>query len=65
VLTGRASGGCWIRTSQTFELDSSGNVVVGVHQVVRDLSGTVLFDRMVEHIYTLKDGLIQSMTIRE
>jgi ketosteroid isomerase-like protein len=50
---------------QTFELDSSGNVVVGVHQVVRDLSGKVLFDRMVEHIYTLKDGLIQSMTIRE
>jgi len=49
----------------TFELDSSGNVVVGVHQVVRDLSGKVLVDRMVEHVYEVKDGLIQSMTIRE
>jgi len=26
-------------------------VVVGVHQVVRDLSGKVLVDRMVEHVY--------------
>jgi len=25
----------------------------------------VLLDRMVEHVYTLKDGLIQSMDIRE
>lgn len=49
----------------SFELDSSGNVVVGVHQVVRDPSGKVLQDRMLRHIYQLKDGLIQSMTIRE
>jgi len=49
----------------SFELDSSGNVVVGVHQVVRDLSGKVLLDRMVEHVYEVKDGLIQGMTIRE
>lgn len=50
---------------QTFDLESSGDVVVGVHQVVRDLSGKVLLDRMVEHVYSLKDGLIESMTIRE
>lgn len=49
----------------SFELDSSGNVVVGVHQVVRDLSDKVLVDRVVEHVYEVKDGLIQSMTIRE
>ena len=49
----------------SFELDSSGNVVVGVHQVVRDLSGKVLVDRMVEHVYAVRDGLIQSMTIRD
>ena len=49
----------------TFEPDSSGNVIVGVHQVVRDLSGNVLFDRTVQHVYSLKDGLIQRMTIRE
>jgi ketosteroid isomerase-like protein len=49
----------------SFAIDSAGNVVVGVHQVVRDLSGKVLQDRMVQHLYQLKDGLIQSMTIRE
>ena len=50
---------------KTIETDSSGRIVVGVHQVVHDLSGKLLLDRMVEHIYTLKDGLIQSMDIRE
>lgn len=45
--------------------DQSGRIVVSVHQVVRDLAGNVLLDRMVEHVYTLKDGLIQSMDIRE
>jgi hypothetical protein len=50
---------------KTFDVDSAGRIVVGVHQVVRDLSGKVLLDRMVQHVYTLKDGLIQSMDIRE
>lgn len=50
---------------KTFTPDSSGRIVVGVHQVVRELSGQVLFDRMVEHVYTLKDGLIETMDIRE
>jgi len=49
----------------TFETDSGGRIVVGVHQVVRDLTGKVLVDRMVEHIYSLRDGLIESMTIQE
>ena len=46
-------------------VDNAGRIVVGVHQVVRDLSGRLLMDRIVEHVYTLKDGLIQSMDIRE
>ena len=50
---------------KTFDVDSAGRIVVGVHQVVRDLAGKVLLDRMVEHVYTLNDGLIQSMDIRE
>jgi ketosteroid isomerase-like protein len=50
---------------KTFHVDSDGRIVVGVYQVVCDLSGKVLLDRMVEHVYTLKDGLIQSMDIRE
>ncbi len=48
-----------------FTEDESGRIAVSVHQVVRDLSGNVLMDRMVEHVYTLKDGFIQSMDIRE
>lgn len=49
----------------SFTEDESGRIIVDVHQVVRDLSGKVLLDRMVQHIYTLKGGLIQSMDIRE
>jgi ketosteroid isomerase-like protein len=50
---------------KTFDLDDSGRVAVGVHQVVRDLSGKVLLDRTVVHAYQIEDGLIQSMDIRE
>ena len=49
----------------SFDVEESGDIDVGVHQVIRDLEGKVLMDRIVHHIYTLKDGLIQSMTIRE
>jgi hypothetical protein len=49
----------------TFDVDGSGKVIVGVHQVVRDLEGKILLDRIVQHVYTLKNGLIQSMTIHE
>ena len=48
-----------------FEEDDSGRIIVGVHQVVRDLSGKVLADRMVRHVYTLHHGLIQGMEIHE
>jgi hypothetical protein len=48
----------------SFDPDNSGRIVVGVHQVVRDLAGKVLMDRMVEHVYSLEDGLIRSMEIR-
>ena len=49
----------------TFDVDEGGKVLVGVHQVVRDLSGNVLLDRMVEHLYLLEGELIRSMEIRE
>src|SRR5215467_362922 len=39
---------------KTIETDSSGCIVVGVHQVVHERSGKLLLDRMVEHVYTLK-----------
>ena len=49
----------------SFEPHNNERVVVNVHQVIRDLSGKVLMDRMVQHIYSLEDGLIASMEIRE
>ncbi len=48
-----------------FESEDSGRVVVSVHQIVRDLAGQVLLDRIVQHVYTLEDGLVRSMQIRE
>lgn len=48
-----------------FESADDGSVVVHVHQVVRDLSGNVLMDRMVQHVYRFDDGLIERMDIRE
>lgn len=47
------------------EDDDSGNtVVVDVHQTVRDLSGKVLKDQIVQHVYSFRDGLIERMEIR-
>jgi hypothetical protein len=42
-----------------------GRIHVDVHQVVRDLSGTILADQMVEHVYTLTDGRAVRMEIRQ
>lgn len=50
---------------ERFQLDGSGRIVVDVHQVVRDLDGNLLVDQMVQHIYTIKDSLIQKMEIQE
>ncbi|MGH9823995.1 MAG: nuclear transport factor 2 family protein, partial [Blastocatellia bacterium] len=48
-----------------FETDADGRTVVKVHQVVRDLSGNVVTDGFVEHIYLIENGLIKSMDIRK
>jgi hypothetical protein len=44
--------------------EPGGRVVVEARQVVRDLAGRVTADRVVRHVYTLRDGLIASMAIR-
>lgn len=44
--------------------DEFGNSVVTVHQVVRDLSGKILKDQIVEHVYSFRGGLIERMDIR-
>ncbi|HKF51300.1 MAG TPA: nuclear transport factor 2 family protein [Candidatus Acidoferrales bacterium] len=44
--------------------DDDGNTVVNVHQVIRDLSGKILKDEMVHHVYSFRDGRIERMDIR-
>jgi ketosteroid isomerase-like protein len=48
-----------------YSTDEHGRVVVEVHQVVRDRSGTVLSDGHVRHVYTLDEGLVKRMDIVE
>ena len=47
-----------------FYPEEAGRILVDVHQVVRDLSGTVLADEHVGHRFTLAQGLIQAMEVR-
>jgi hypothetical protein len=49
----------------SFEEDGAGRVIVKARQVVRDLKGTVIADRMVWHAYAFEDDLIKSMEIKE
>ena len=48
-----------------FEADAQGRIVTEVRQVVRDLSGNILLDRTVQHVYLIQAGLIRRMDIRE
>lgn len=43
---------------------ADGAVAVEVHQVVRDLSGNVLMDTMVGHIFRIEDGRVLRFDIR-
>ncbi len=42
-----------------------GLLEVSVHQLVKDMQGQVLFDGLVKHIYTIKDGLVKQMDIEK
>jgi len=50
---------------QNFITEADGRIAVDVHQVVHDKAGKLLVDHMVQHVYKIRDGLIQSMEIRE
>ena len=39
-------------------------VIVEVHQVVRDLNGNLLADKMVGHVFQIENGLIKRCDIR-
>ncbi|MBE9066695.1 nuclear transport factor 2 family protein [Leptolyngbya cf. ectocarpi LEGE 11479] len=46
-----------------FNPEEGGQILVKVHQVVRDLTGAVLADEHVGHRFTFKDGLIKAMEV--
>ena len=48
-----------------FSTDSEGAIVVEVHQVVRNLQGEILADRMVGHIFQIENGRVKRFDIRE
>ncbi len=39
-------------------------VIVEVHQVVRDLKGNLLADKMVGHVFRVENGLVRRFDIR-
>jgi hypothetical protein len=47
----------------SFHREDDGRILVEVHQVVRDLAGTVLVAVHVGHRFTLADGLLQAMEV--
>jgi ketosteroid isomerase-like protein len=47
-----------------FSSGPEGELVVEVHQVVRDLDGNLLVDQMVGHIFRIENGLVKRFDIR-
>jgi hypothetical protein len=48
-----------------FRTDALGRVVVTVRQVVRENSGNLMTDGLVEHVYQVEDGLIRRMDVAD
>jgi ketosteroid isomerase-like protein len=46
-----------------FHPEDAGQILVKVHQVVRDPTGAVLADEHVGHRFTIEHGLIQAMEV--
>ena len=53
------------RRAVGFSTTSDGEVVVEVHQIVRDLEGNLLADQMVGHSSRIENGLVKRFDIRE
>jgi len=47
-----------------FAEGSKAEVIVEVHQVVRDLKGNLLADKIVGHIFQVENGLVRRFDIR-
>jgi hypothetical protein len=48
-----------------FSNGPDGDVVVDVHQLVRELNGNLLADKTVSHVFRIENGLIKRFDIRE
>ena len=48
-----------------FGAEGTDRTVIDVHQVVRDLAGNILADQVVQHVYTVRSGLIARMDIQK
>ncbi|HEY3937829.1 MAG TPA: nuclear transport factor 2 family protein [Bryobacteraceae bacterium] len=48
-----------------FSSGSEGETVVEVHQVVYDLAGELLVDKMVGHLFRFEAGLVKRFDIRD
>jgi len=46
-----------------FGIDETGRNVVTVHQIVEDLEGNLLADKIVTQIFTIENGLIKTFEI--
>ena len=47
-----------------FSTGPEGEIVVEIHQTVRDIAGKLLADKMVGHIFRIEGGLIRRFDIR-
>ena len=46
-----------------FRERENGTLEVEVDQLVKDLTGNILFDGKVKHVYVINDGLLQQMDV--
>jgi hypothetical protein len=49
----------------SFQVRPGGEIAVGVHQVIKDLTGQVLSDGQVTHAYTFENGKVRTMVIEQ
>nr|WP_242036543.1 nuclear transport factor 2 family protein [Leptolyngbya sp. FACHB-321] len=64
VAWSRAFKGSFVHVEPiAFYLEEDGQILVEVHQVVRDLAGAVLADEHVGHHFTLEQGLDQALEV--
>jgi hypothetical protein len=47
----------------SFQARTGGEIAVGVHQVIKDLTGHVLSDSQVIHVYTFEEGKVRAMVL--